>query len=79
MWPSSNIAPSPSDFTSTIDLASFLDMVQEPRENEKVVNNHTHPRLEVVSRDVVAAPEFLEPEPVCIDLDEDDKVYRYFC
>ena len=68
----------PSDFTSIIDLATSLNMVQEPREWEKL---NITPKTEVVAQDVVAvaASELLEAEPECIDLDEDDKDYRYFC
>eukprot|EP00092_Neocalanus_flemingeri_P040568 GFUD01044174.1.p1 GENE.GFUD01044174.1~~GFUD01044174.1.p1 ORF type:complete len:830 (+),score=281.23 GFUD01044174.1:100-2490(+) len=69
---------SPTDFTASINLATTTDVVQEPREREKLAI----PTVEVaapVKETETADPDIAEAEPECIDLDEEDKVYRYFC
>jgi len=68
---------SPEDFASSIKLESSLHAAQDPREKDKpnyLLNNSTK------AADIaIAIPDILEEEPECIDLDEEEKVYRYFC
>jgi len=69
---------SPEDFTSSIKLESSLHNDQEPRDKE-ILNNDPNSSIQVPEI-AIAIPDVVEEEePECIDLDEEDKVYRYFC
>jgi len=72
---------SSSDFTSTIDLGSSPGIVQEPRERERL-KSATKTKVDASVNEVdlaLALADIPEAEPECIDLDEEEKVYRYFC
>ena len=65
----------PEDFTSPINLGTSrhndTETVKEPPKDREISKK--------LPDDAINIPDIVEDEPECIDLDEEDKIYRYFC